>query len=54
MHDIAIEPTAMARTKAAPANRLRSMSGWPHRLWTMDKHYHYIGDGGGCVCESTK
>jgi acetolactate synthase I/II/III large subunit len=24
-----------------------SMSGWPHRLWTMDKHYHYIGDGGG-------
>ena len=24
-----------------------SVSGWPHRLWTMDKHYHYIGDGGG-------
>ena len=21
-----------------------SVSGWPHRLWTMDKHYHYIGD----------
>jgi hypothetical protein len=27
MHDIAIEPTAMARTKAAPANRVRSMRG---------------------------
>jgi thiamine pyrophosphate-dependent acetolactate synthase large subunit-like protein len=24
-----------------------SVSGWPHRLWTMDKHYHFIGDGGG-------
>ena len=24
-----------------------SVSGWPHRLWTMDKHHHYIGDGGG-------
>jgi acetolactate synthase I/II/III large subunit len=24
-----------------------SVSGWPHRLWTMDRHYHYIGEGGG-------
>jgi len=24
-----------------------SVSKWPHRLWTMDKHHHYIGDGGG-------
>jgi acetolactate synthase I/II/III large subunit len=24
-----------------------SVSKWPHRLWTMEKHYHYIGDGGG-------
>ncbi len=24
-----------------------SVSGWPHRLWTMDKHHHYIGEGGG-------
>jgi thiamine pyrophosphate-dependent acetolactate synthase large subunit-like protein len=24
-----------------------SVSLWPHRLWTMDKHHQYIGDGGG-------
>ncbi len=24
-----------------------SVSNWPHRLWTLDKHHHYIGDGGG-------
>jgi len=23
------------------------MSWWPIRLWTMDKHHHYIGDAGG-------
>jgi thiamine pyrophosphate-dependent acetolactate synthase large subunit-like protein len=22
-------------------------SSWPHRLWTMEKHYHYIGGSGG-------
>ena len=32
MHDIAIEPTAIARTKPAPANRLMSISGsWTRR-----------------------
>jgi acetolactate synthase I/II/III large subunit len=24
-----------------------SVSYWPQRLWTMDKPYHFIGDGGG-------
>ncbi len=24
-----------------------SISYWPQRLWTMDKPYHFIGDGGG-------
>jgi acetolactate synthase-1/2/3 large subunit len=24
-----------------------SLSYWPQRLWTMDKPYHFIGDGGG-------
>ena len=24
-----------------------SVSYWPQRLWTMDKQYHFIGDGGG-------
>jgi thiamine pyrophosphate-dependent acetolactate synthase large subunit-like protein len=23
------------------------MSNWPSRLWTIDKHYQFIGDGGG-------
>jgi len=23
------------------------MSGWPRRLWTMDKHYHHFGGSGG-------
>jgi len=22
-------------------------SSWPHRLWAMEKHYHYIGGSGG-------
>jgi acetolactate synthase-1/2/3 large subunit len=29
---------------ASPTN---SISNWPSRLWTMDKHYHFLGDGGG-------
>jgi thiamine pyrophosphate-dependent acetolactate synthase large subunit-like protein len=29
---------------ASPTN---SISYWPQRLWTMDRHYHYLGDGGG-------
>ena len=29
---------------ASPTN---SMSNWPSRLWTMSKHYHFLGDGGG-------
>jgi acetolactate synthase-1/2/3 large subunit len=29
---------------ASPTN---SMSNWPSRLWTMDKHHHFLGDGGG-------
>jgi acetolactate synthase-1/2/3 large subunit len=29
---------------ASPTN---SMSNWPSRLWTIDKHYQFIGDGGG-------
>jgi acetolactate synthase-1/2/3 large subunit len=24
-----------------------SVSYWPQRLWTMDKPYHFLGDGGG-------
>jgi len=22
-------------------------SGWPHRLWAMERHYHYLGGSGG-------
>jgi acetolactate synthase I/II/III large subunit len=25
----------------------RSLSNWPTRLWTMEKHYHYLGSSGG-------
>jgi thiamine pyrophosphate-dependent acetolactate synthase large subunit-like protein len=25
----------------------RSLSGWPTRLWTMEKHYQYLGASGG-------
>jgi acetolactate synthase I/II/III large subunit len=25
----------------------RSLSSWPARLWTMEKHYHYLGASGG-------
>jgi acetolactate synthase-1/2/3 large subunit len=29
------------------ASPTASLSYWPQRLWTMDKPYHFIGDGGG-------
>ena len=29
------------------ASPTASVSYWPQRLWTMDKPYHFIGDGGG-------
>jgi acetolactate synthase-1/2/3 large subunit len=29
------------------ASPTASVSYWPQRLWTMDKQYHFIGDGGG-------
>jgi thiamine pyrophosphate-dependent acetolactate synthase large subunit-like protein len=24
-----------------------NVSGWPHRLWPMEKHYHWLGQSGG-------
>ena len=24
-----------------------NVSGWPHRLWPMEKHYHWLGGSGG-------
>jgi acetolactate synthase I/II/III large subunit len=32
------------------ASPTASLSYWPQRLWTMEKPYHFIGDGGGmCI-----
>jgi acetolactate synthase I/II/III large subunit len=25
----------------------RNLSNWPHRLWAMEKHHHYLGNSGG-------
>ena len=29
------------------ASPTSTFSYWPQRLWTMDKNYHFLGDGGG-------
>jgi acetolactate synthase I/II/III large subunit len=51
-------PVSTARLSAELWGQIRSedwslvspdnfLSGWPHRLWTMERHHHFIGGSGG-------